>query len=140
MKVAELYGVDLAYWVATVENLSPIIRDAGCLTREETLGSMPVYNKLDLVGYTYAPHNNWLQGGALIEKYTIALYPYLDGLGWYAHAHNGRGTRMEGVSPLVAATRSVIATVYGKELPATSVQSMSIHPGEDQKLIVSASL
>jgi hypothetical protein len=106
----------LAYWVAMAENLTPSLNQFLCITREETPGATPVVDENDSMGFSYSPQKIWDQGGPLIEKYGVSIYPYIDGHGWYAHAQNGRGTRMDGDSPLVAAMRSIVATKYGKDI------------------------
>jgi hypothetical protein len=116
MKVAAMDQCTLAYWVALAEMLSPILITTNCVTKEKTISSSPVYDRDRCVGYSFSPQSIWSQGGPLIEKYTVTIYPFIDGQGWYAHALQGRGTRMEGGSPLVAAMRSIVATKWGKEI------------------------
>lgn len=123
MKVANLDDCHLAYWVAIAENLTPFIMGRFCATVEATAGSAPLMKDAKCLGYAYEPQTNWGQGGPLLEKYAVTLYPYLDGLGWYAHACNGRGTRMEGPSPLLAAMRSIVATKYGKDVSDTDMRT-----------------
>ncbi len=116
MKVARIDDWELAYWVAIAENLSPLSLGKICATSEKTNDSYPIYENTQFVGYSFEPHIKWSQGGPLIDKYAVSIYPNLDELGWYAHARRGRGTRMEGLSPLVAAMRSIIATKFGKDI------------------------
>lgn len=126
MKVAAMDQCTLAYWVAMAEMLSPILVSPACLTKEKTICSSPVYDRDCCIGYSYAPQSTWSQGGPLIEKHSVTLYPFLDGRGWYAHACNGRGTRMEGTSPLIAAMRSIVATKWGKEIAERLVPSHAL--------------
>lgn len=114
--VANLADSALAMWVAHCENLSPFLFGEVCLTHERTTCSMPVYDNAKFIGYTFLPHAAWSQGGPLIEKYGVSIYSKLDSMGWYAHSFSGRGTRMEGRSPLVAAMRSIVATKWGKHV------------------------
>lgn len=116
LSVAQLDPWRLALWVAVTENLSPLLLGEVCLTKERTSCCAPVYDNAQLMGYTFTPHAHWSQGGPLVEKYGISLYSQLDGKGWYAHTFNGRGTRMEGRTPLVAAMRSIVATKWGKNV------------------------
>lgn len=116
LPVASLDDCRLALWVAITENLSPILLGEVCLTKERTICASPVYDNACFLGYRFSPHATWSQGGPLIEKYAVSLYSKLDGKGWYGHTFNGRGTRMEGRSPLVAAMRSIIATKCGKQV------------------------
>jgi hypothetical protein len=129
MKVAVLDDCHLAYWVAVAENLTPFVVGKFCATVEATAGSTPLAKNAKSMGHSYAPHLSWAQGGPLVEKYAVTLYPYLDGLGWYAHACNGRGTRMEGQSPLVAAMRSIVATKYGKDVSDSDVRTYLTQAG-----------
>lgn len=128
MKVAVIDDCNLAYWVASAENLTPFIFGKICGTVEATIGSTPIIKNAKCVGHSYEPHMNWGQGGPLMEKYAVTLYPYLDGLGWYAHACNGRGTRMEGPTPLLATMRSIIATKYGKDVSDTDMRTFLTQP------------
>lgn len=128
MKVATIDDCHLAYWVAIAENLTPFVVGKLCATVETTVGSTPIFKDAKCVGHSYDPHLNWAQGGPLLEKYAVALYPYLDGNGWYGHACNGRGTRMEGSAPLLAAMRSIVATRYGKDVSDTDMRTFLTQP------------
>lgn len=108
MKVSELEGSDLDYWVAKAEGLA-----------------LPSNAKPDdllfssLHGGIYHPSTNWLQGGPLIERERIKLLPAFDWSGnengWNAFVRWQEDGR-NGPTPLIAAMRAFVASKFGEEV------------------------
>jgi hypothetical protein len=96
MKTTELRGAALDYAVAICEGV--IKGDA-----------------LD-VGFVleggYNPSSNWAQGGAIIERKMITVYPWSHAE-WFANAGDDD---VSGTSPLEAAMRSYVAAKMGDEV------------------------
>ena len=65
--------------------------------------------------YTYKPSTNWAQGGPIIEREEIAHWPDEEG-GWFASANEGQGKDFHGPTPLIAAMRCYVASVFGDEV------------------------
>lgn len=117
-RVADLEGAELADWVARALGYS-------------RASSVPA----DVCGYwwdgessggveDYKPHENWAQGGPLIDKYKISIVfeEYGDGR-WEASnvietgEHTSCENRMYGPTALIAAMRSMVHSVYGEKVP-----------------------
>lgn len=109
MRVAELSGVQLDYWVARAEGLSARIEDWGigpiCAT-----GGPLVFN----------PSEDWALGGPIIDKQLPELMPCWPAGGWYARSRHRPcdGDQYFGETALIAAMRAFVASKYGEEVPA----------------------
>lgn len=104
--VAELTGADLALWVARAARLEGAeIAHGHC-----RIGAKGTSQRRD-----FAPHEDWAQGGPLLEAYAIGFEPISDAE-WLAEDHitlrSGRGQ-----TPLIAAMRALVASVYGDTVP-----------------------
>lgn len=102
MKVAELTGESLDWWVAQAEGMLRLIQGS----RTEKLGG-------------YSPSTKWLHGGPIIENMKISLFVHAV-KGWQARIYpNGVHIPFEGYdhSPLVAAMRAYVASKFGDEVP-----------------------
>lgn len=106
--VSELTGADLALWVA---------RAVG----NEVDAGDGVFDDVGYVGHIggsiqpYAPHEDWAQGGPLLEQFAIGFHPISDAE-WLAEEHiTGRTGR--GPTQLIAAMRALVASVYGDTVP-----------------------
>ncbi|WP_195763439.1 phage protein NinX family protein [Duganella guangzhouensis] len=128
--VSELTGTDLALWVARAQKLN-VVRDG-----DQSNGLWIVYFPNGFCSsfgeHGYRPDLNWEHGGPLIEKYEIG-FGILQGIapkdetdivrwrccGWHARVLAGAdgGPRKEGATPLIAAMRALVASVYGKNVP-----------------------
>jgi hypothetical protein len=102
--VAELTGADLALWAARAAELEwPRIALDICRVG-------PLFAPID-----FAPHEDWAQGGPLLEAYAIGFEPISDAE-WLAEDHitlrSGRGP-----TPLIAAMRALVASIYGDTVP-----------------------
>jgi hypothetical protein len=110
MKVPELTGALLNYWVAKAQGMNVYIKSGFCFI-EETRTS-------------YHPSENWEEGGEIIERNCIAIYrdEYRDASGRWA----GYGATMpktagyasgSGPTHLIAAMRAFVASKFGDEVP-----------------------
>lgn len=119
MKVAELEGALLDYWVARAE---------GNLTLQSTGPDDAVVEHYGVGGEidgrsplaSWAPSENWDTGGPIIEREGISVLrweiPDDDGMLWTAR--NLTATVHErGFAPLVAAMRAFVASRFGDEVP-----------------------
>lgn len=105
MKVAELEGAELDYWVAKAQGL-PVEMYNASIAREPKAG-----------GQWYKFSREWEQGGPIIEREHIWLAGSVDG--WRATMKPrfwGRGS-CEGQTPLIAAMRCFVASKFGEETP-----------------------
>lgn len=118
--VATLAGADLALWVARAVGVDAILDGQGyCVT----------YYGVDhdghIGGRNYSPHEHWSDGGPLIEKHTIAIAKGANQIcfpGWHAkvglvNAYDPITGRQFGPTPLVAAMRALVWSVYGDDVP-----------------------
>lgn len=119
MKVSELSGAELDYWVARAQGWTkekyPSL-DGG----EDDCWCWDGAPRITVFGY--CPHDNWMQCGPLIEKYKISL-GYSSSFGWIAEIWQKqkimRGfdhIEQCGESPAIAICRAVVASAYGEEV------------------------
>ncbi len=134
MKVSELSGTLLDYWVAQCElnrSLDELeLRDAGqnrwTLVDKEDGSIMGLIcsgirdrskarRELSLPPnvFYYWPSGDWAYGGPLIEREISLLRK--DGTHWTAIPHDG--PNMEGATGLEAACRAIVASKFGREVP-----------------------
>jgi hypothetical protein len=71
--------------------------------------------KNQLLGAWYAPSTNWAQGGPIIERENIAIWPDEEG-GFFASANEGAGRDYHGSTYLSAAMRCYVASKLGDEI------------------------
>jgi hypothetical protein len=111
MKVAELKGPQLDYWVARAEGLHPseLRTDEGCLV---------IRLNNDQLGYAYCPSENWAQGGPIIEKAGFEIYPIGDKLQtWVANdIFSDKFAEQWGSTLLEAAMRCYVMSKFGDEV------------------------
>jgi hypothetical protein len=106
MKVSELTGADLDYWVATADGRQNI-----ALT--EYVGTRGV-QRLCLAGNAgYAPHRSWDQAGPIIERERIDINTTVEG--WEAYCDIKQ--KQQGSTALEAAMRAYVTDRYGEEVP-----------------------
>lgn len=111
MKVSELTGAQLDYWVAKGENRSP---DMG----GPELPGIGVVCRACLPNGEfgiYSPSYDWRQGGPIVESQKIALEFVTDeweGIVMRQHDH----VFAYGDSALIAAMRAYVASKFGKEV------------------------
>ena len=99
MKVSELEGAELDFWVAKAEGYAPKIEGKTCFLMCEAGGSI------------HAPSTNWSQGGPIIEreKLSISYWSPTSYGPWQCH-------EMYGATPLIAAMRAYVASKFGEEV------------------------
>lgn len=115
--VSELAGAELDYWVARSQGWEfgpphkvygwDVWRFHGAIT-----GIIPAQ--------AYKPHEDWSQGGPLIEKHRICLTPASTPKyrgQWAASARMDSSDVTYAPTPLIAAMRVLVASVYGAEVP-----------------------
>jgi hypothetical protein len=111
MKVSELQGAMLDYWVARAEGkMTPSIRCGN-----------PYYSVPGGQHY-YSPSTDWSQGGPLVEREKITLEPNPYGLEQWAACHGPHDKEpiwiwINGATPLIAAMRCLVASKFGEEVP-----------------------
>ena len=111
MKVTELEGALLDYWVARAEELAlPLIRGGVCYVM--------LWPESEC---EFQPSMNWSVCGPIIEREKIDLRYRHD----VAGAMRGmvfaqpryKGKKFSGPSPLIAAMRAYVASKFGEEVP-----------------------
>ena len=136
MNTEELTGADLALWVARAIKMEFVMR--GDWPAEETeFASETHCNESSTKEWKcwlyFKPHEDWSQGGPLIEKYKIGVA--CQGRDSWTAAYDGpsspmaetseypsywgfqRSTNMvDGPTPLVAAMRALVFSVYGENV------------------------
>lgn len=110
MKVSELIGKQLDYWVAKSEIAH---------WDKQTKAS---YTENWISGYlsTHAPSTNWLDGGRIIEREAIALCKIeMPETVWLADItrESRELARAGGETPLEAAMRCYVESKFGNEVP-----------------------
>ena len=119
MKVAELEGALLDYWVARAEGLT----DADIIDHIPLIDEAPP-SWCKAGGRHYRPSQSWGEGGPIIEREIIAICR--DGTEWVAlwrpewwasSALTTSGPVMNGETALVAAMRCYIASKFGENVP-----------------------
>jgi hypothetical protein len=116
IKVSELAGAKLDYWVAKTEQLIPEVLGATCFLKE--IGG-------EYQCWPYKPSSDWSQGGPIIERESICVSgpgpmggpspeyewtSYID-TGSFGGGHHGHGR-----TPLVAAMRAFVYSKFGEEV------------------------
>ena len=115
MKVSELSGAMLDYWVARAEGRNPAPVKVG----ERLVYAMDQGKGFEVRRYS----TDWAQGGAIIERERIKLLPTIPTAAtWHASIWIG-STLADGVShraqaeaPLVAAMRAYVVSKFGDEV------------------------
>lgn len=108
-RVADLTGAELAFWVARSEGLEdPVIYVCGgkeicqCYVHDAKFCNDRIED--------FKPHEDWAQGGRLIEKHRISIK---QGEGCYAYFDHLDATA-SGPTPLIAAMRALVASKFGE--------------------------
>ena len=109
-KVSELTGAELDYWVAKAQGCERVR-----LNLKGEYGNRTVYvDHVDVAGVgLFKPSSSWAQGGPIIEREKIAVcYDHLNEK-WLAVIFGNPLIQTEGNTPLIAAMRCYVASVYG---------------------------
>ncbi len=111
-RVDDLAGAELALWVA---------RAGGAVDADIHWRSNRKSFWMEDYSYGFQPHEDWAQGGPLIEKHLISVeYGHGGDQPWRAEigfVHNlTDGVTVYGPTALIAAMRALVASVYGEEV------------------------
>jgi len=124
MKTQDLIGAELDRLVAKIDT-----PNSDQLMVEIIDGECGVYNpywsgvwKGKRAWDKYSPSTQWHIGGPLIEKYEISLiYTTKGWLTYFKQAvghWSERGSEATGSTPLIAAMRAIVSSVYGESVDA----------------------
>lgn len=132
MKTAELTGPRLDYWVAKAEGIECALECFMTRTPKPIACWKLKDGKPDFDAGPFCPSSAWHEGGPIIERENIqvsnhaASPPGMTLSLWYAvlpvcqpkrcATRRGHGY-MDGDTPLIAAMRCYVASVYGEEVP-----------------------
>ena len=121
MKVSELTGAQLDYWVARAEG-----KDAEVRSYEMAHGIVYYCNVMSsrggvVVGNSpFRPSTDWAPGGPIIERERIELYAPCEAGSfadeWTANYEWGRPEGYRAPTPLTAAMRAYVASKFGDEV------------------------
>jgi len=111
MKVSELSGALLDYWVAVAQgNQEMRLRADACEIRIHP----------DFEFMPYSPSTAWAHGGPIIEREGMTVGTAVsDECAWRASYRLGE-SKCYGPTPLIAAMRAKVASHYGDEVPDVS--------------------
>lgn len=111
-RVSDLAGAELALWVARA-NKNYVDAGEGVFDAENETYVGHIGGSIQ----AFAPHEDWSQGGPLIEKHGIALGK-IGPIGTPMAYEAGEDTALQfGPTPLIAAMRALVASVYGDSVP-----------------------
>lgn len=113
MKVTELEGVELDYWVAKACDYDPV-RQKESAEGDRVLISRFEGGRVPL--WTFKPSRDWSQGGPIIEANRVSIGWYGRPYMWGANMPIGQIYGAE--TPLVAAMRCFVASKFGEEVEA----------------------
>jgi len=114
-RVADLTGAELNYWVARANGIAA--QDLEIRDVPRTDWKICVYTAPPIHGWMYKPQRvvaystDWDQGGPLIEKHRIMIFPEM---GRWSSTLNG--IPCVGDTALIAAMRALVASIYGDEV------------------------
>jgi len=131
MKVSELEGAELDYWVGMAHgefnrkdtNTWPLKRtDLGYVLKAHVIDQ----NGKGISCREYKPSSDWSRGGPIIQREKIGTYSkysnYWKDTEWVAGVKfNPTASAVEfykGPTPLIAAMRAFVAAKYGEEVPS----------------------
>lgn len=123
MKTTDLLPPELDYWVAKAEKLEAMLVDQ-MLAYKKGWQLPPKNRRVCYLGNEkmgqpakYQPSTDWEQGGPLIEEYEMDI-TFMEAGRWrcmYGY-HKGHLVTCFGNTPLIAANRAIVASVYGEEV------------------------
>ena len=133
MKVSELNGAELDYWVSQCNPLGRATGERHKLL-QHSRGKTCYYVGGGSLRSIFAPSTKWDQGGPIIHNERILLSPYKPN--WWRAVHIPSGDEdisklypgdliqpmiaYEAETPLVAAMRCIVASKFGQEVPPQS--------------------
>lgn len=112
VRVTDLEGALLDYWVAHAEGLTPYIETAQRST-VQVCYLPPDFAAGNWYPVRYSPSSDWKDGGPIIERERINLQER--GNCWQAHYSVGWSEM--GETPLIATMRARVAAKFGEEVP-----------------------
>ena len=112
IKTSKLTDAALDWAVAKCEGKNGVLHDDGITRCIVIAAASGVYKG------TWKPSANWSQGGPIIERENIALYPHGDGT--YEAEVFLNPKRGAGPSPLIAGMRCYVASKLGDEVEIPS--------------------
>jgi hypothetical protein len=115
MKVSELTGAQLDYWVARAAG------SEGRIVKSHSHCNADYFEYAS--GTPYRPSTHWAHGGPLIEKNRFAVSPFYYKNNMWAVTDADDGILSEGETPLQAICREVVRAKFGDEVPDEAVVS-----------------
>ena len=124
IRVSELSGAWLDYWVARAEGTDAVVLEVRAIQRSTELHCVQLGAPAQALNYS----TSWEKGGPIIELEHIQLWHRVetgDGNDWHATCSvpwsrfekAGFEETESGSTPLVAAMRAYVASNYGTEVP-----------------------
>lgn len=118
VETANLEGRALDWAVAIVEGWKPDRPTDGQLESNGFVILVGSHKPDSTKRFSYSPSTSWINGGSLIEKFSIGLKPYSTEIGgaveyWVAESWEEGTPMLDGPTPLVAACRTVVAHNLG---------------------------
>lgn len=123
IRVSELSGAWLDYWVARAEGFDAALLEVRQVQRSEEFHCVHILSRLAVLNYS----TSWDLAGPVIAREVIKLQPVLpSGSSWYGTITRGLvGTNMsevqmyrgKGDTPLAAAMRAYVESKFGEEVP-----------------------
>ena len=119
MKVSDLTGADLDYWVAKAEGYAVNAKRNGVKRMDD---NVYVYSEWCVDDRMYAPSTDWAQGGPIIERKRIGVARRLEKYDrpsddWISMPHGEYGLRgPTGPTMLIAGLRAFVASKFGDEV------------------------
>lgn len=118
MKVSELSGAALDYWVAKAEGFPQ------CGLHTEDGETVCFLGPVAMERFTWAPSTAWEQGGPIIERERISVVNWAPDLwtaGWKRTGPHSLAVfevpNGGGPTALIAAMRAFVASKFGEEVP-----------------------
>lgn len=114
MKVAELEGAELDYWVARVLGYDAVLHEMWPVENRPTVVIHDPRPERKARLKVFRPTEDWLEGGQIIENKKIGLTPY--GYEWSASLIKYEYRKHVAKTALVAAMRALVASEFGNEV------------------------
>lgn len=114
MRVTDLSGAELDYWVAKADGREARINHG----ETEILLPQSEHRGIGNQWFLFDPSVRWDKAGPIIEREKIALNIHADGTEWYAWFPMSKTLPRgyNGPTPLVAAMRAYVASKFGDEV------------------------
>ncbi|WP_322070970.1 phage protein NinX family protein [Paraburkholderia bannensis] len=123
MKVSELVGGDLDYWVARARRIAVTLENGVAHIERVRMGVLDGDPIHAFVGRgPYRPSTDWMDGGPLLEEFDVDVTRVYRGEGWGGFfnsiPYECGDPDATGPTPLIAVCRAVVMSVFGEEVPA----------------------